>query len=145
MADARDLVGRWRLVSWIAVHDDGRVEHPVGDRPQGVAVLGADGWMAVQVAATARPTMSSPDPFSATESEQAQAFATYLAYVARYEVHGDELQLSLEMSLYPQWAGTTQWRGYRFDGDELVLRPPPVDLGGRRVVSEIRWQRDAIT
>ena len=30
VTDARQLAGRWRLVSWTAVRDDGHVGHPFG-------------------------------------------------------------------------------------------------------------------
>lgn len=142
MEDARQLIGRWRLVSWTAVDDEGRGEHPVGDRPQGFAVFLPDGLAAVQVAATDRPAMSGIDPFAAPESEQARAFATYLAYVARYEVRQDLVVLKPEMSLWPNQLGTEQVRRYRFEDGELVLQPPPVEIRGRRLTHELRWRRE---
>jgi hypothetical protein len=141
MNDPRQLIGRWRLVLWTAVDDEGRVEYPMGDRPQGFAVFLPDGWAAVQVAATERPAMSGPDPFAAPEAEQARAYATYLAYVARYEVDQDVVVLKLEMSLWPQ-LGTEQVRRYRFQDEELVLQPPPVEFSGRRLTHELRWRRE---
>ena len=42
-------------------------------------MFGADGWAAVQIAATDCPAMSGVDPFTAPEIEQARAYATYLA------------------------------------------------------------------
>jgi hypothetical protein len=145
MGDAQQFIGRWRLTSWTAVHDDGRMEYrpPFGDRQQGVVMFGSDGWVAVQIAATARPTMSGPDPFSAPESEQAKAFATYLAYVASYEVRQDDLQLKIDLSLYPQWVGAAQVRQYRFDDGELILRPPPVETAGQHSTHELRWRRES--
>jgi hypothetical protein len=142
MDDARQLVGRWRLVSWTAVDDEGRVEHPLGDRPQGFAVFLPDGWAAVQVAATDRPAIRGPDPFAAPEAEQARAYATYLAYVARYEVRQDVVVLKVEMSLWPNQLGTDQVRRYRFHDDDLVLQPPPVEFSGRRLSHELRWRRE---
>jgi hypothetical protein len=143
VTDARQLAGRWRLVSWTAVRDDGHVGHPFGERPEGVAVFGEDGWAAVQIAATERPETSGRDPFGAPESEQARAFATYLAYAARYEVHEDRVELHVELSLHPPWVGTTQVRRYVFDDGELVLRPPVVETPGGRVAHELRWRRES--
>jgi hypothetical protein len=142
MGDDRQFTGRWRLVSWTAVYDDGRVEHPFGDRPRGFVLFGSDGWAAVQIEATERPTMSRRDPSAAPGSEQARAFATYLAYVARFEVREDAVALEVELSLNPQWVGTTQVRKYLFDDGELVLRPPPVEVGGQLCTHELRWVRD---
>jgi Lipocalin-like domain len=142
MPNAQQFIGRWRLVSWSAVDDEGRVEHPVGDRPQGFAVLMPDGWAAVQVAFTNRPAMAGPDPFTADEAEQARAYATYLAYVSRYEVREDVLVLDVEMSLWPNQLGTQQVRRYRFEDGELLLQLPPVESGGRRLTHELRWRRD---
>ena len=143
MSDAEQLVGRWRLVSWTAVDGEGRVAHPMGDRPDGVGVYLPDGWMAVQVAATDRPAPSGSDAFAVPEPEQARAFATYLAYAGRYAVRGDTVVHRVEMSLYPQWVGTEQVRRYRFDDGELVLRPPPVESHGRVVTHELRWRRES--
>jgi hypothetical protein len=140
--DAPRLVGRRRLVSWTAVDEEGRSEHPVGDRPRGVAVFLPDGWAAVQIAATDRPAMSGVDPFAAPESEQARAYATYLAYVARYAVRQDLVVVELEMSLWPNQLGTEQVRRYRFEDGDLVLQPPPVEVGGRRLTHELRWRRE---
>ena len=96
----------------------------------------------MQIAATERPEMSGRDPFGAPESEQARAFATYLAYAARYEVHEDSVELHVELSLHPPWVGTTQVRQFAFDDDgELVLRPPVVETPGGRVAHELRWRR----
>ncbi len=114
----------------------------MGDCPRGVAVFLPDGWAAVQIAATDRPAMSGVDPFAAPESEQARAYATYLAYVARYAVRQDLVVLELEMSLWPNQLGTEQVRRYRFEDGDLVLQPPPVEVGGRRLTHELRWRRE---
>jgi len=142
MQNVQQFIGRWRLVSWTAVDDEGRVEHPVGDRPQGFAVFMPHGGGAVQVAATNRPVMAGPDPLAADEAEQARAYATYLAYVARYEVREDVLVLNVEMSLRPNQLGTEQMRRYRFEDGELLLQAPPVEFGGRRLTHKLRWRRD---
>src|SRR3954462_12525462 len=81
-------------------------------------------------------------PFAAPASEQARAFATCLVYVAGFEVSEDALELEVELSLYPQWVGTTQVRQYLLDNGELVLRPPPVEIAGQLCTRELRWLRD---
>jgi hypothetical protein len=62
--------------------------------------------------------------------------------VARFEVREDAVALEVELSLNPQWVGTTQVRKYLFDDGELVLRPPPVEVGGQLCTHELRWVRD---
>ncbi len=50
--------------------------------------------------------------------------------------------LRLELSRWPNQRGTEQVRRYRFEDGEPVLRPPPLEVGGRRLTHELRWRRE---
>lgn len=50
--------------------------------------------------------------------------------------------LRLELSRWPNQRGTEQVRRYRFEDGDLVLQPPPVEVGGRRLTHELRWRRE---
>jgi Lipocalin-like domain len=69
-------------------------------------------------------------------------FSTYLAYCGRYEVEGDVVVHHIEMSLFPNWVGGDQRRQSELSGDKLVLRTPPMELGGDLIVNELRWIRE---
>jgi hypothetical protein len=52
------LVGRWRLDSYIARHEDGSVAYPLGEAASGSLVYTAGGWMSGHLAAAERPNLT---------------------------------------------------------------------------------------
>ena len=140
--DASALAGRWRLLSWETVDDDGRVlARPFGERPRGLVVFSVDGWAAVQIAAQERPDFGGQPPHASVE-DRARAYASYLAYAGRYTVRGDTLVISPELSLYPQLLAEEQVRHVVFRAGDLVLRTPSLRFRGAVGVHELRWRRD---
>jgi hypothetical protein len=139
---AEGLVGRWRLVSWSARTEGDAVTYPFGERAEGSLVYTTGGWMAGTLLDPGRALMSTDDVVGGTEAERAAAFSTYVAYCGMYEVEGDVIVHRVQMSLFPNWVGSEQKRYFELSGDELVLRAPPVEVGGRAVVSELRWIRE---
>lgn len=139
--DPSTLLGHWRLLSWEAVDDDGRVSHPFGERPTGQIICLPDGWAAAQIAASGRPE-SVGDPAGGPVEDRARAYGTYLAYAGRYEVRGDTVVIRPEVSLYPEFLGSEQVRHVAFEDGDLVLRTPRVPLAGRTAVHELRWRRE---
>lgn len=142
MADVADLVGRWHLVSMESIDDRGVVTHPFGESPQGLLIHLPEGWAAVQVEASSRPAPSTADALAGSESERAAAFSTYVASAGRYAVEVDTVVHVIELSLFPQLAGTGQVRVIVFRDGDLVLGTPPVPFGGRIVTNELRWCRE---
>lgn len=77
----RQLVGTWQLESGTARTESGEVRLPLGDRPQGVLIITAVGWLSNHIASRDRPRFKAlplGDP-----AEQAGAFATYTGYRTR--------------------------------------------------------------
>ena len=135
------VVGTWRLERFESRGADGTV-HPLGERPDGLLIYTATGWMAVHIAHAERPPFASPDPLLATEPEQAHAFATsFITYCGRYEVRGGRVRHHVEVSVHPNWRGVTLEREFSVDADTLVLRTPPHEIGGTIISSELRWRR----
>jgi Lipocalin-like domain len=140
MAD-NPLVGRWRLVSYVARADDGSVAYPLGPNPTGSLVYTAGGWMSAHLAATDRPRMTNDDLRGGSEPERAAAYASYFAYCGTYAISGDTIVHNVEMCLMPNWVGTDQVRSFELNGDELLHRTPPLEIGGTALVNDFTWAR----
>jgi len=56
-------------------------------------------------------------------------------------VSGDRVRHHITVSVHPNWTGAVFERVFALDGDTLVLRTPPIEIGGRAVSSELRWRR----
>jgi len=138
---ALTVVGTWRLESFESRSTDGTA-HPMGERPDGLLIYTSTGWMAVHISHAERTPFASPDPLLASPAAQAHAFATsFITYCGRYEVSGGKVRHHVEVSVHPNWTGVTFEREFTMDGDTLVLRTPPHEIGGRTISSELRWRR----
>jgi hypothetical protein len=135
------VVGTWKLVSWRRIAQDGSVTYPLGEGATGVLVYAPDGTMAVQMTAANRPSLPTADPIGGTTQQRADAYSTCLAYAGTWEVQGDSVVHRLDVSLFPNWAGTTQSRPFTNDGTTLVLRTPPTESADGTMVNELSWAR----
>ncbi len=136
------LVGKWRLVSCVGRTEDGSVALPLGAKPDGSLLYTESGWMTAQLCAADRAALASEDLRGGSDSQLAAAFLSYVSYCGSYEVIGDVVVHRVEMSLFPNWVGTEQVRSFELTGDELLLRTPPIEVGGRMLVNELRWRRE---
>jgi hypothetical protein len=137
------LVGAWRLRRWAATGDDGAETLPMGDAPDGLLIYSADGSMIAMLGPGDRPRFDTDDVTGGTEAERARAFSTFVAYGGPFEVEGDTVHHHVETSLFPNWIGTVQRRGWAVDeaGRWLTLTSPPVTLGGVTRTQQLTWER----
>lgn len=137
------LVGGWRLRTWVAISDDGSEALPMGEAPDGLLTYSADGTMIGIMGPGGRPRFADDDVTGGSAEEQAQAFATFIAYGGRYEVSGDSVTHRVETSLFPNWIGTEQRRRWELDADGrmLTLTSPPLVLGGATRIQRLTWER----
>jgi Lipocalin-like domain len=138
-----ELVGAWRLVSYAAVAPNGETIYPMGPDARGRIVYDAGGRMAVQLGDPGRAAFASGDPRAASESEVRAAFDGYLAYFGTYTVDSGRGAVvhHLEMSLDPRWIGGDQVRYFDLQGDRLILRSPPMLVGGVERLLTVVWER----
>ena len=61
MIDGAQLVGGWRLRSWVALGDDGSETFPMGDAPTGLLAYTEGGTMVALMAPADRPPFGSDD------------------------------------------------------------------------------------
>lgn len=137
------IKGTWQLVAWRRIAADGTISYPLGADARGQLIYTSNGMMAVQIAAASRPTIPTEDPLGGDSDARAGAYSTYLAYFGTYEVDGGQVIHHLDGSLFPNWSGQDQARALGPEGDDLVLRTPPMRLSdGTTVVNELAWSRE---
>lgn len=143
MTDARELVGTWRLVSFVYELANGATIAAYGERPRGMLVYDGDGMMAAQIMNPDRPRFASGDRRTGTHAELHAAMEGYIAYFGTYEVFADEgYVIHVEAGdVFPNAVGTRQKRFFSLEGDLLKLSVPPVVLGGERMTASIVWER----
>ena len=98
--------------------------------------------MSAMLAAGERSRLSTDDLIGGSEADRAAAFSTYIAYAGAYEIEGDVVVHRIGMSLFPDWVGGEQKRSFELSHNELVLRTPPLEIGGEVAVNELRWFRE---
>jgi hypothetical protein len=122
----RSVVGTWRLVKTEAHDGSGKpLPEPYGGKGMGRLVLGADGRMASVVVDPRR------DLPPGTERD-------YSSYCGNYTVDGAVLTTRVDAASDSARLGSDQVRQVNFDGDLMVLRPPPRPNGEHRVLT---WEK----
>jgi len=144
MMEADKFIGAWRLVSAEFRAEDGAIaDSPYGPEPQGLLMYDAHGSMAAQLAQTGRRPFAVADRMAGTTDEIKAAFESYQAYYGRYRIDEREhvVTHTVTQSLLPNWIGTEQRRQYKFKDGKLILRTPPILIGGRRLTGELVWEK----
>lgn len=122
MAEAKDLIGSWRMVSWTRTSArTGEVRDALGPNPIGYIAYHADGRMMASVFRRDRPK-AGPDGWSM--GEKAGLFETMLSYVASYTVEGDRVVHHVEAAWNPSWSGDLS-RPFTLEGSRLTISGAP--------------------
>jgi hypothetical protein len=143
-AIAEKFIGTWKLVSYESRDANGVVTYPFGQDAIGYIMYDGAGHMAVQFMRASRAKFTARPPAA---EEARQAFSSYVAYFARYEVNEKEGVVihHIEGSLNPNVTGTDYIRYYDFEGDKLTLTPTQrVDNGFRpksAATLRLTWRR----
>jgi hypothetical protein len=137
------FVGTWTLVSAEMLTPSGASMPLYGADGKGIIMYDAQGHMAVQLMQQGRPLFTQPDRLFGAADEMKAAFEGYSAYFGRYEVNVTRGVVihHVEGCLFPNWIGSDQQRSYTFMGDRLVLKTPPMQLGGVTGVNTLVWER----
>jgi len=122
----QSIIGTWRLVKAEA-HDAAGNPLPVpyGGKGMGRVTFNADGRMAT-VVVDARPELP---PGVARD---------YSSYCGNYTFDGKQLVTKVDACSDPARFGSDQIRQVSYDGDFMVLRPPPRAGGEYRVLT---WEK----
>jgi hypothetical protein len=136
-----DLVGTWSLISYAEL-DDAGATHPWGENVVGRITYEPSGRMAVQMARSDRPRLSTSDLAALRPDEYREAFLSYVSYFGRYTMREGAVVHHVESASIADWVGTDQVRYCEMAGRRLTLRTPPLNLSdGRNVVLVAVWKR----
>ena len=139
------LVGAWALTGCVERDSETGVEsHPLGERPLGLILYTADGYVSAQLQCRERRPFADGDLLRATPEEYAAAGSSYIAYSGRFFVDEDKKSLSHEMavSFFPNWLGQRQVRLVEVNGKTLRLRTDgPHRFNGALKTATLTWRR----
>ncbi|MEL7938471.1 lipocalin-like domain-containing protein [Pseudomonas delhiensis] len=138
--NATDIQGRWEILAWEQLYDDGRVLHPMGVALEGFIEYGAHGMFCV-VARKDREHFRSGGQWSASDEEKAAAYGSYLTYAGGYEVQGDTVLHHVRHSLFPNWEGGSQRRIAQLEGDVLALSARLEEGTPEARTARLLWRR----
>jgi hypothetical protein len=126
-----DIVGTWRLVADVARDAAGNaLPAPFGPLAMGRVVFNADGRM-MAVLCDGRRELA------------AGVARDYSSYCGNYTFDGSTLVTRVDAASDPTRIGTDQVRDVHFEGERMVLRPPPRQGAGGPEQREIIWERIA--
>lgn len=140
---ANRLIGSWSFVRDVRMV--GGVERPSGwpDGATGRITYTPEGRMWVAIMADQRKTFAGTEFRSGTQEEMAAAYAGYLGYCGMFRADdaAQVVEHHIDLASFPNWVGTIQRRRVRFEGNQLILSPPPRLVNGEEVSPSIVWQR----
>ena len=124
-----DIVGTWRLVEPTAWNAAGKpMATPYGPKFMGRVTFNADGRM-MAVLCDGRPELP------------AGTLREYASYCGNYTFDGTRLVTRVDAASDPARMGTDQIRDVRFEGERMILRPPPRSWGDETQHRELAWER----
>ena len=135
MANANELIGRWDILSWEQVFDDGRIELPMGDKLHGFIRYTEDGDMMCMLARADRPNFTTGGQWNASAEEKARAYTSMLAYGGRFSVDGDIVSHKVNISMFPNWVGGEQKRRLVENADGTIALTARMEEGTPQALS----------
>ena len=124
------IVGTWKLVDSSARDEHGNaLPKPYGPKGMGMVTLTAEGRM-MAVLCDGRASLGDGET------------RDYASYCGNYTFDGATLTTRVDASALVRLAvGGDQVRGVRFEGERMILTPPPATLRGVLQHRELHWER----
>jgi Lipocalin-like domain len=137
------IIGRWDIVSWLQLYEDGRRQAPLGENLDGFIRYVEDGDMICMIANADQPNFTSGGQWNASEEERARAYSSMLAYAGKWRIEGESVVHAVEQSLFPGWKGGDQRRHVRLDGDTLYIEAHLEQGTPQARTAQLKWRRAA--
>ena len=135
---AKQLVGSWKLTSWVIQIVGGEATEPFGSSPKGRAVFTSDGYVTfIMVAPNRKP--------AANNDESAALLKSLVAYTGKFTVDGDKFTTKVDMSWNELFTGQDQVRFFKLEGDRVSIRTAEqvsAVYPGKKVVGTLTWERE---
>jgi hypothetical protein len=138
-----DIIGRWDIVSWLQLYEDGRRQAPLGENLEGFIRYVEDGDMICMIANAVQPNFTSGGQWNASEAERARAYSSMLAYAGKWRIEAESVVHAVEQSLFPGWKGGDQRRHVRLDGDTLFIEAHLEQGTPEARTAQLKWRRAA--
>lgn len=123
------IVGTWKLVRATAKDGAGApLPEPYGGKGIGRVTFTAEGRMQAVVS-------------DGRKEMPAGVARDYSSYAGNYTFDGARLVTRVDAASDPSRVGGDQVRGVRFEGELVVLTPPPRQSAGKEEYRELTWQR----
>ena len=114
----------------------------MGAKPMGRLTYTSDGYMHALMMPAGRAHYPSGDVFGGNDEEMLAASDHFVAYCGPFEVRGDTIYHSPELSFFPNWVGSEMARMAKLEGNRLSLTSHEQMRGGRKSTAVIVWERD---
>src|SRR5499427_3359023 len=141
MAEPKDLVGTWRMLSWNkkAVSSDETVDAH-GPNPVGYITYGADGRMHAIVVRRDRPA---PETLPPTDTEKLRLFDSMLAYAGTYTLDDEKVIHHVDVSWNQAFTKTDLIRFYKLaNGILTIMAGPEIDpFSGKEVIHRLEFRK----
>jgi hypothetical protein len=132
------LIGSWKLSSWVIQIIGGDRTEPFGPNPKGRAVFTPDGYVVfVIVAANRKPATN--------DEESAALLKSLMAYTGKFTIDGDKFTTKVDISWNELFTGQDQVRFFKLEGDKLFIRTAELASAvypGKKVVGTLIWERE---
>jgi hypothetical protein len=135
---AKQLVGSWKLSSWVIQIIGGEATEPFGSNPKGRAVFTQEGYAAFIIVAANRKPATNND-------ESAALLKSLLVYTGKFAIEGDKFTTKVDISGNELLTGQDQVRFFKLEGDRLSIRTAEQISSvyvGKKVVGTLTWERE---
>ena len=137
-ADANDLIGVWKLISWQVVVGKEPPRYEFGAHPKGFLIFTREGRsMVLTTSENRRGGMS--------DSDRAALHKSMLSYSGKYRVQANDLIIRVDLSWNEEWNGTEQRRTFRLESNRLFIESAPgpsILFPGKTDFRRIVWERE---
>ncbi len=143
MIDPNTLIGRWDILAWEQLYDDGRRQLPLGEQLEGFLRYTEEGDLIVMVARRDRPAFTTGGQWNADEAEKAGAYGSMLSYAGTYELQGNTVIHRVDISLFPNWKGGEQKRRLelRDNNNTLAIKARLEEGTPQARTAQLLWRR----
>jgi hypothetical protein len=136
------MTGRWQIVAWEQVYDDGRRTYPMGLQVEGFIQYDPDGRMMCMLCRGERQNFTTGGQWNASQEEKADAYSSMLAYAGTYVFAGETVSHHIDLSSFPNWTGGIQKRRIEtMDAGQLVLAARLEEGTSEARTARLVWKR----
>ena len=132
----QSLVGTYKLTSFVLEVDGTPSQGTVGPDPHGYLIITPTHLLLAYTGKNRK--------FGTSVEEKAALWETLGFYGGPYQVQGDKLIMSVDLSWNQSWTGTKQTRTFKSDANRLTIASAPIPFPrdpSKTVVSRLIWEK----